>query len=594
MDKKPDMLFEVSWEICNKVGGIFTVVQSKAALIQEHYGNGYFMMGPYFHNKAQAEFQEQMPPEEFKQIFAELQQEGINCHFGKWLIKGTPNTILIECSDFASQKDNIKKELWEKFQIDSLGTTFYDFDEPTIWAYACGKLIEKAASAFQNKQIAMQAHEWLSGAAILYLKARKVRVGCVFTTHATMLGRTMSGHNIDIYNTLDQVDPDAEAKRFGIQSKYSTEKACAHNAEVFTTVSEITGLEAEKLLGKKPDVLLPNGLDMAKFPTFDELSIRHKILKQKIREFLMFYFFPYYSFNLSKTLIFFICARYEYHVKGADLLIKSLSMLNERLKKEKSDKTIVTFFWIPGNNRGVKPLMLENASYFKDIKDNVEESWDYIKNKIITSVVSKKKISTDLLFGDQFSELQLKLRRFQKEGLPPLNTHDLHDEESDPILNGFKAHGLTNKEEDRVKVVFYSTFLTGADGMLDTNYYESIIGSHLGIFPSIYEPWGYTPLEAAALGVASVTADLAGFGKFIDKIHPPGKFPGVYILKRHNKSFDESTKDLADYLYKYSHLSKPDRVKTKMQARNVAHLADWKTLIKQYYKAHNLAIHKVN
>jgi len=590
-----DILFEVSWEVCNKVGGIYTVIKSKVDQTVKQYGDNYFLIGPYFMDKAIGLFNEQLPPEEYRTICKELLDEGIIVKFGKWLIRGRPNTILIEFSNYAKYKDGIKKELWDKFKIDSLNTEYFDFDQPVIWAYAVGKLVEKIATKFPDKKMVLQAHEWLSGPTILYLKKNKVPVSTVFTTHATTLGRTLANSHVDLYGVLNKIKPDDEAHKYNVHAKHELEKQSALNSNVFTTVSEITGIEAENLLGKKPDIILPNGLDLRKFPTFEELSIKHKGLKDRIKEFIMFFFFPYYTFDLDNTLIFFIAGRYEFHDKGIDVLIKSLGNLNKLLKKDKSKKTIVVFFWVPAGIRNIRPELIENREFLKDIKSDLMEQIPDIKTRLLYLILSKKVVSEKNLLTDHFlDESEGKVMRFmRKNQIPSVSSHDLQNIDGDPILNNFKTYGLQNKKEDRIKVILYPIYLTGADGLLNTDYYESIIGSHLGIFPSFYEPWGYTPLECAALGVASVTTDLAGFGRYIRKEIDGRKYPGIFVLDRLNKSDDEFVEILTDSLYNFVKLSKNERISNKMAAREFAGVADWENFITYYIQAHNLAIKKM-
>lgn len=593
MTVKSDMVFEVSWEVCNKVGGIYTVVQSKTLRMIEQYKENYILVGPYFPSKAQSDYQEKVPPKELKDIFENLKKDGIVCHYGNWLIKGMPKTILIEFSGFIHNKDAIKSGLWESFGIDSLGTEFYDYDQPMIWSTAVGRLIEEYAKKFPDKKVSSQFHEWMAGGALLHLKKNKIKVGTVFTTHATMLGRTIASADVDLYKILDQLNPEEEAKKRKVLTKFQTERACAKESDVFSTVSEITGIEAEKILGRKPDVLVLNGLDLSKFPTFEGTSIKHKLFKERIKEFLMFYFFPYYSFDLDDTLIYFIAGRYEFHDKGIDILIDGLSKLNERLKKDNSNRTVVTFFWVPGNIRGIRQDILENASYYRDIKALVDENLGDIKHKLIYNMVSQKKITPQSIYDEETTdEMRRRVFRFKREGNPPLSTHELYNEDTDQILNYFRAKGLNNNENDRVKVIYYPIYLTGADGLLDTNYYESMLGSHLGVFPSCYEPWGYTPLEAAALGVASVTTDLAGFGRYIKTKERPEKIPGIFINERYGKTYDFAAKQLADFLYQFASYNKQERIKCKMQAKQLAGLADWESFIKNYTKAHDMAITK--
>ena len=595
MKAEADVFFEISWEVCNKVGGIYTVVTSKIRPMLNYYKlDSYFCIGPYFPEKAFGVFEEKVPPEDIKKVFEKLKEQGIDCHFGTWLTEGNPNTILIDFSNFAKNINNIKGELWDWFQIDSLSTSYSDFGEPNVWARAVGILLNELEQAWHQKKIVAQCHEWLAGGALLYLKHNNSKIGTVFTTHATMLGRTLASQNINLYSQLESIDPQKEAYNHGIQAKFLMEKKCAENAGAFTTVSEITGIEATHLLGKKPDIILPNGLDISKFPSFEGVSIRHKLFKNKMKDFILYYFFPYYSFDIDNTLIYFLAGRHEFHDKGIDIFIDALGELNRRLKSEQSDKTVVIFFFVPGNIRGIKPELLEAKTKYRDIKDEIDDEIEDIKNHIVHALLSKKKFTQHTLLDDVTSaDMKKKIMSLAKEGPPPLSTHDLHDEDTDEILCSLKKNELVNKKEDRVKVIYYPIYLTGADGLMDTSYYESMIGSHLGVFPSYYEPWGYTPLEAGALGVGSITTDLAGFGRYICKDCNQGKQPGVYVLSRFNKDDQRVTKDLVRTLYSFTNLTKQQRVENKITARNIAQKCDWKYFVKFYIQAHNLALKNV-
>ncbi len=589
-----DVLFEVSWEVCNKVGGIYTVLMSKAKLVSQRYGDNYFAIGPYFHDKVIGEFEELVPPDEMKGVFEDLKNQGIICHFGRWLIKGEPKAILLDFTGFLGKGNDIKGQHWNDFQIDSLNVA-YDYTEPVVWSTAAGMLIERMSSLFKGKRIVAQFHEWLAGAGLLYLKKNRVPVGTVFTTHATILGRSIAGSNVDLYGILEGIDSNKEAYNYGIASKHQMEKASCQKADVFTTVSQITAMEAEHLLGRKPDVILPNGLDFEAFPTFEEASVKHKHLKFRVKEFILYQFFPYQQFNLDETLIYFIFGRYEFQNKGIDVFIEALSRLNMQLIEEKSDRTIAAFFFIPAGIKGLKAELIENKRYYEDVKESVDDEMENLRPRIIYTLVSRKTLTKENLFEESFlTEIKKKMLKFSKDGrTPSLVTHDLFDENNDAIINHFRANNLFNKANDKVKVIFYPTYLTGADGLLDLAYYEAILGAHLGVFPSYYEPWGYTPLETAALGVASVTTDLAGFGRYICEECEQLEYPGIYVLKRYKKSREEIVDGLFQILYHYASLSKEKRVENKIEARRLASLADWKNLIGSYFKAHDMAAEKV-
>jgi len=581
MEPKAQYFFELSWEICNKVGGIYTVVKSKILSILKYYKDRYYAVGPY---EKTDEFKDKTPPQFLQPIFRDLSELGILCHFGTWLIDGEPNTILIDFSGFAKNVNNIKKDLYDNFKIDSLGTDYFDYDKPILWSYAAGILIEKISQVLK-KNIVVQCHEWLSGGALLYLKSRNVKAGTIFTTHATMLGRTLASNHFDLYENLDKIDPVKKAYEYNIQAKFLTEKACANAADVFTTVSEITGIEATYLLGKKPDILLPNGLDIERFPTLEDANIQHKLLKGKLKRFCMFYFFPYYAFDLDNTLFYFIAGRYEFRDKGIDVFIDALAKLNEKLV----DKTIVAFIWVPAGSREIKSSIIENRTLFEDINDSIHDVLEDIKDRIVYGIVGNKRLSEKFLLGERlYKQLSRKLHKFKKQGNPPVCTHNLFNEQ-DEIISALKRNNLDNSKSKRVKVIYYPIYLTGADQLTDLNYYEAIMSCHLGAFPSYYEPWGYTPLETGALGVASLTTDLTGFGRYIkDKLKD--KNPGIFVIER--KSYEETVNKTAEIFLEYANLSKQDRIQNKVKAKKLASLVDWNILVENYIKAHNMAIDK--
>ena len=590
---KAEYLFEVCWEVCNQIGGINTVLKTKVPQITQYYGDSYCLIGPYFEKNAKGTFKEENPPEKFKTAFTQLRKEGIKCHYGKWLVKGEPKTILIDFFGYWGHIDDIKKELWQKYGIDTLNAG-HEFDEPTVWAYATGRLLEKISPEFKNKKTIYHFHEWPTGPALLYLKKNKVTSNTVFTTHATILGRTLAHNNEDLYTNIEDFAPEEKAYEYGVAPKHQMEKQTAQECDIFTTVSKITAIETENLLKRPADVILANGLSFENFATFEEMTIQHRINRSKIRRFILYYFFPYYTFDIENTYYYFLASRYEYHNKGMDSFIKSLGQLNEKLKKEGTDKTIVTFFWVPSATRGIKSEIIEAREIFKDIEDSLEEDMNSIQERALYNLTKGKIPAGEDMFEDELvKEIQRKVLKLKRKGTPPLATHDLEAKENeDSILQAFYREDLTNKEEDPVKVIFYPLYLTGNDGLLNLNYHECIQGSHLGVFPSFYEPWGYTPLETAALGVVSTTTDTAGFGRFVNEETKSEKETGVFVLERMRKSQEEIVNSLTDILYEFQSFSHQERVRNKIRAREIASLADWDHLIGRYIEAYNKALDK--
>lgn len=586
-----DFIFEVSWEVVNKVGGINTVLTSKAREMVRQYGASYFLIGPYFPAQHAGQFQREEPPAYFTEVFEKLSDDGVRVHFGRWLIDGEPFVLLFEWDGVKPYTNEIKHELWDLHQVDSLGSGS-DFNDPVVWGYAVGKFLVRMAESVQGKRILGHFHEWLSASALVYVRKEKAPIKAVFTTHATVLGRSLASSGVNFYAQFSSLNPDVEARKHFVQHKHHLERAAAHLADVFTTVSHVTSLEAGHFLEKEADIVLPNGLDIEKFPTIEEINRKHIIQRNRIRKFLMYYFFPYYRFDVSQTLLFFLAGRYEFHNKGIDVYIQALADLNQRLKASKSEKTVVSFFWVPAEVSGINEKLARFREVFNDIQNSIEEVEEEVEDAMLYSLISEEDIPVSKLFDEgMIRSLKRKIKELKDgDDLPPLATHNVVSPH-DAILKAFRDHGLLNAKDDRVKVIFYPIYNNGSDGLLDLEYYECIQGSHLGIFPSFYEPWGYTPLESAALGVSSVTTDLSGFGRYFKNEGTTGEHPGVYILDRLGKTDDEVARALADVCEKYASFSRRERVENKIAAYSLAQKADWSIFAKSYFEAHSRALY---
>jgi glycogen(starch) synthase len=576
------VLFEISWEVCNKVGGIYTVIRSKIPFIQQAYPD-YICIGPLLDH--QSDFEPQPTPPAWQDIFSSLKKRGVFCVYGRWIAPGHPTAILVGAKELVAHKDQLKFMYWDKYHIDSLKSA-WEFEEPMCWATAAGMLVEEYAKRHPGDIVA-QCHEWIAGFALLHLKQAGAKVGTVFTTHATMLGRSISGSGEQLYEMLDGIDARAWAYRLGVQDKHLCEVACATNADVFTTVSEITGLEAERLLGRKPDVLTYNGFFIEKFPTFEETSIRHYQARDLLREFLAYQFFPYYAFDLDKTMLFFTSGRYEFHNKGIDVLVDALGDLNRKLKAQGSDTTVAMFFWLIMGHGSVRYEVLENKNAYVELKSLVDWQGKQLLRKITLDFLSGHVPGQDDLFTSGFvHEMHEEIGHIRRKGTPPLATHDI-DWDHDPLVAACRQQGLLNRQEDRVKVIIYPGYLDSADNLLNVHYYDATVGAHLGIFPSAYEPWGYTPLESAMLAVPAVTTDLAGFGRFMQNV-PHEK--GVFVIPRMRRSRSDVVAQLAQTLHQYTMCDKNERVQQGFAAKQLAASCDWKVFIKHYHAAYDLAL----
>jgi glycogen synthase len=580
-------LYEVSWEVCNKVGGIYTVIESKSSYIKEHVDE-FFFIGPYFPGKDCLEFEEKPVPENLGEIFAKLEKKHIICHYGRWS-KTRTKTILVDFSKLLDEKNNIKARLWEEYKIDSISSGF-DFEEPVVWSYSVGMLLEEISKNNKKSQMIAQCHEWLSGTAILYLKKVKANLATVFTTHATVLERAMAGTGESLSPTT-KIDEEAYKRK--VSDKHQIEKASALNATIFTTVSQSVSDASSIILSRKPEIITLNGLDMRNFPDLEEIPAKHKSSKEKLKDFIISYFFPHYYLDIENTLFYFISGRYEFHGKGIDLFIRALGQLNKKLKEEKYNKHIIAFIFVPAAVKDEDIKIVENLVFLKNIKEKIEDYSKVMKKNILYSFLGGKDIEA---YNDEFKTDMKKLSKlFKKPGLPPITTHILENP-NEAVIQEIKKAGLENKKDDPVKIVYYPAYLEENDGLLGMKYYDAISGCHLGVFPSFYEPWGYTPAEAAVLGVPAITTDMSGFGKFVSE-HLTTKLPdekGIIIINRENRKDSDVVQELVENMHWYTHLQKIQRIKNKIIAETFASSKlSWEILIKNYLEAYKLALEKV-
>jgi len=611
MEPKPaaDVCIEVSFECGNKVGGIYTVLSSKAKYMKKYYGKNYYTIGFYNPKSYYKYFEEERVPDEIKKIFQNLEKMGIKCYWGKWITADDVRLILIDPHEFMDKTDSgmknvhfIKKKHWEEFKIDSLRMG-YDYDEPLAWSHTTGILIKKLINTkeFRNKKIVVHFHEWLSGAGLLYLKSENIPVATVFTIHATRVGRAKSsaGENLleEVSKKLKKknVMKDDEAHSYHLEGQHLIEKTCANKADVFTTVSDIVAEEAKYILGKEPDVITINGLDLSKAPSLRTLIMLHEKYRDRIEEFLKAYFTPYYPVKLKNNLVFFISGRYEFYNKGIDLFIEALSLLNERLKRKKVKKNVFAFILIPSNVKRPREDLLECLVQYEKIEELVEDELKSVKDDIINMILNGETINFSKVLDENFIMKAKILSRFftrLRSDKAPLCAFELNYE-NDMITNHLKKFGLLNEKDDKVKVIFYPTYLSVTDGLLGMDYNEFVIGSSMGFFPSRYEPWGYTPFETAVLRTLSLTTDVAGFGLHLSKITKNKEDLSTRVLRMKDRKRDEVIDDLAKIMEWCVLLGREKRPLEKIKTRELVESFDWKYQIFNYIQAHNLALKKI-
>jgi glycogen(starch) synthase len=456
------------------------------------------------------------------------------------------------------------------------------------------KVFLKELSEISDKKIVAHFHEWMAGSSIAPIRRELPDIKVVFTTHATILGRYLAMNDNDFYNNLPYYNWEIESKKFNIYSQTQLERAAAHGAHVFTTVSEITGKECEYLLGRKVDLTLPNGLNIKRFTALHESQILHKKYKEKIHKFVMGHFFPSYSFDLDKTLYFFTSGRFEFQNKGYDLTLESLARLNWKLQKEKIDVTIVMFFVTKKPFYTINPKALQGRAMMQELK----ETCDDIKNQIGDRLFYQATLSADHRvppLNDFMDEhLRLRYRRtvqsWKSSELPMVVTHTLKDPDHDEILEFLRASHLINNSFDRVKVVYHPDFISSINPLFHMDYDDFVRGCHLGIFPSRYEPWGYTPLECIARGIPTITSDLAGFGDYIVKNEQELLEEGVYVVDRTSKDFHQSADRLVDQMFNFINQDRKQRISQRTTLEMNSFKFDWSNLCQYYDNAYKRAL----
>lgn len=585
------LLCEVSWEVCNQLGGIYTVVRSKVPSMVAAWDDRYCLVGPYNPQSAQVEFEACPPEGPFGRAVLALTAAGIEAYYGRWLVTGHPQAVLINPASVAARLPDIKRGIWESERIDMLAS-----DPLVDQVVAFGDCVAQwvaavAREAGPARPLIAQFHEWMAGTPIFRLRREGVPVATLFTTHATQLGRYLAMDDNEYYDHLAACDWMAAARRYNLLPKAHLERQAAQRAHVLTTVSAITGAECEHLLGRRPDVLTPNGLNIERFVALHEFQNLHRRYKEKIHEFVMGHFFPSYTFDLDQTLYVAISGRYEFGNKGFDLAIEAMSRLNWRLRQARALQRVVFFIVTKSALRSVNAEVLKSRALMEEIRGNCNAIQEQIGTRLFEAVARGQWPQFEDLVDEYW---QLRLRRgvqaWRTRRMPPVVTHDLAYEESDAILTKIRAAHLLNSEEDPVKVVYHPDFVTPSEPLLRMDYDQFIRGCHLGIFPSLYEPWGYAPLECVALGIPTVTSDLTGFGTYVQEHVADHTRRGIWVLPRRHVSFDAAAAQLADWCYEFVRLNRRERIAMRNAVESVSEQFDWRVLGRHYAEAQQRAL----
>lgn len=534
----PDYIFETSWEVCNKVGGIYTVLSTRASILQAKLKDRLIFLGPELGASAHPDFVEE--PELFAEWKADLKKyNGIKIRTGRWDIPGKPIAVLVDFSSLHLQRNDIYKHMWDWFGVDSLHA-YGDYHDSSMFGYATGLVIDSFYRYFElgGKKVIAHFNEWMTSFGLFFLKRFNPGVATIFTTHATSIGRSIAGNHKPLYDRLDKYDGDQMANELSMQAKHSTEKQAAHFADCFTTVSEITARECTILLKKTPDVVTPNGFEDDFVPDdtiFEQKRKEARETLKKVAECLLNHLLP------DNSLLVATSGRYEFLNKGMDVFIEALKQLEH---SDTLSRTVIAFLMVPAYISGPR----------EDLKKQINGE-------------------TSAPHGN------------------PFVTHQLVEPWRDPILSSISWSHLTNTPETKVKIVFVPSYLNGNDGIFGKTYYDLLIGMDLTVFPSYYEPWGYTPLESAAFSVPTVTTSLSGFGQWV--CHGQQSLEaGVAVIPRTDANYDEVVHQVVKEIEKFSAFNEDAILTARSQADAIAEKALWKHFITYYENAYTIALNK--
>ena len=551
MDKlllKPDYIFESSWEVCNKVVGIYTVLSTRAKTLQNMLEDRVIFIGPDFWEEKESPYFS-----EDKKLFADWQKvaaaDGLKVRVGRWTIPGSPIAILVDFKPYFEKKDEIYTWLWENYQVDSLHA-YGDYDEASMFSYAAALVVESLYSKLStlNSQLKCiyHANEWMCGLGALYINNKLPQIGTIFTTHATSIGRSIAGNMKPLYDYLFAYNGDQMAGELNMQSKHSIEKQTALHVDCFTTVSDITANECKELLDKPVDVVLPNGFDNSFVPqSAATFTKKRKAARKRLLEVAN----ALLGENLDDdTLIISTSGRYEFRNKGIDVFVEAMNRL---LRDKELKKKVVAFIEVPG--------------------------WVGEPRKDLQERLSQNTQST------QNTPLDV-----------PLVTHWLHNMSHDNVLGMLKYYDMHNRKDEQVKVIFLPCYLDGKDGILNMTYYDIVLGNDLCIYPSYYEPWGYTPLEAIAFKVPCITTDLAGFGLWANSEfgHYGELEDGVKVIHRTDYNYSEVADIIKDSVAEFSNYTKKQVETARKNAEKLSKKALWSEFIKYYEQAYDIALRK--
>ncbi|MEA4916247.1 glycogen/starch synthase [Proteiniphilum sp.] len=552
----PDYLFEASWEVCNKVGGIYTVLSTRANILQKTYKDRIFFIGPdIWGEQGSPWFKEEKTLFSSWREFASRNQH-LPIRIGRWKIPGDPIVFLVKFDAFFEKQNDIYAEMWMDYGVDSIAA-YGDYHEATLFAYATGIVIESfyRFHHLEAENVVAHFNEWMTGAAALYIKKHVPKIATLFTTHATSIGRSIAGNNLPLYDHLQGYNGDQMARQLNMAAKHSIEKKAALNVDCFTTVSDITAAECTQLLQRQPDIVTPNGFEKDFIPK----GPYHSRARKKARKTLLHVAEKVVGHAIHPdALLIATSGRYEYKNKGIDVFIDAMHLLR---KMPELTKDVIAFIMVPGWVKGPR----------KDLQAWLAEDNSTESGSLSSGNSSGLHVSPEC----------------------PFITHELVDPQHDMVMNQIRHLGFCNAEKERVKIIFVPSYLNGDDGIFNLPYYDLLIGFDLSVFPSYYEPWGYTPHESVAFSVPTITTTLAGFGVWAKKEgdRKEGISDGIEVIYRNDKNYTEVAEEIATLIHELSLRSKEQIKLLKQSASALADWADWAHFIRYYQEAYSKALH---
>ncbi len=543
------LLFETSWEVCNKIGGIYTVLSTKARVLKEQFGDNLIFIGPDV-------WTDDNPSPYFKETKNLLKSAyklplpyGISLRAGRWDIPGSPIVVLIKFDGVYPSLNDIYGEMWRMFGVDSLHC-YGDYPEGCAFGVAAAITMQALANHLGAKDTDVLAHfnEWTTGMGLLWLRKIMPEAASLFTTHATSIGRSICGNGKNLYEYFTGYNGDQMARELNMEAKHSVEKAAAIYADCFTAVSSLTADECAQLLDKRPDVVTPNGFEPDFVPSKSQYTILRNAGRKRLLEIAEKMTGKKWS---EDTLIIATSGRNEYRNKGLDVFLDSMAELSRTGAASRRD--ILALVLVP--------------AWVKE--PNGELLIDIYQHGLM-------KVNPDYL------------------------THRLNNEDSDPAccrILQLECEGQLGAD-GQVKTIFIPCYLDGADGIVNISYYDILPALDITVFASYYEPWGYTPLESIAFGVPTVTTDKSGFGQWVEsdvageKIDSPLeslKKSGTVVAPRNDNSYWDTVKTIAHTLEAFSGADKKTVDDCSKAASATAALADWKLFISKYDEAFQIA-----